>query len=85
MQSVADASYSDSAQLQLPETACAPNAMANQARMQNSQLHFADCNAAPWPSSLKMSSRFSSDSFFPLRLFFPPFPAEGSSTKGGVS
>jgi hypothetical protein len=27
------------------------------------------------PSSLKISSRLSSESFFPLRLFFPPFPA----------
>ena len=30
---------------------------------------------SPWPSSLKISSRLSSPSFFPLRLFFPPLPA----------
>lgn len=31
----------------------------------------------PWPSSLKMSSRLSSSlSFFPRRLFFPPFPTQ---------
>ena len=31
----------------------------------------------PWPSSLKTSSRFSdSFSFFPLLLFFPPFPVQ---------
>lgn len=35
---------------------------------------FTTC-AYSWPSSLKVSSRFSlSFSFFPRRLFFPPFP-----------
>lgn len=37
----------------------------------------------PWPSSRKMSSRFSdSFSFFPLRRFFPPFPLFCNQRKG---
>ena len=39
----------------------------------------------PCPSSLKMSSLFSSPSFFPRRLFFPPFPLFFGIVGVGVS
>ena len=36
-------------------------------------------HGAPWPSSLKTSSRFSSFSFLPRRRFLPPLPARGGT------
>ena len=36
-------------------------------------------HGAPWPSSLKTSSRFSSFSFLPRRRFLPPLPARGGA------